>query len=98
MMIDAKVAPKVGFVSPFGTTVCNVNHINAGRQALPIAVATQERRLFPVACTPLFGAAQVSDSGPAGPPHCLGFPDPLSKSPPAPCACGGDPNAVRPLP
>ena len=29
MMIDATVAPKVGFISPFGTTVCNVNHINA---------------------------------------------------------------------
>jgi hypothetical protein len=27
MMIDATVAPKVGFISPFGTTVCNVNHI-----------------------------------------------------------------------
>jgi hypothetical protein len=33
MMIDATVAPKVGFISPFGTTVCNVNHINAMRQA-----------------------------------------------------------------
>ena len=29
MMIDATVAPKVGFISPFGTTVCNVNHISA---------------------------------------------------------------------
>jgi len=28
MMIDAMVAPKVGFISPFGTTVCNVNHSN----------------------------------------------------------------------
>jgi hypothetical protein len=27
MMIDAMIAPKVGFVSPFGTTICNVNHI-----------------------------------------------------------------------
>jgi len=33
-MIDATVSPKVGFISPFGTTVCNVNHINAGRQPL----------------------------------------------------------------
>src|SRR5262245_54774581 len=30
MMIDATVAPKVGFISPFGTTVCTVNHISAG--------------------------------------------------------------------
>jgi hypothetical protein len=37
MMIDATVAPKVGFVSPFGTTVCNVNHINASLQLLPQA-------------------------------------------------------------
>jgi hypothetical protein len=29
MMIDATVAPQVGLISPFGTTVCNVNHINA---------------------------------------------------------------------
>ena len=32
---------------------------NAGRQALPIAGATQERRLLAVACTPLLGAARV---------------------------------------
>jgi hypothetical protein len=31
-MIDATVAPKGGFISPFGPTVCNVNHINAGGQ------------------------------------------------------------------
>jgi pyruvate/2-oxoglutarate dehydrogenase complex dihydrolipoamide dehydrogenase (E3) component len=35
MMIDAKVAPKVGFISPFGTTVCNVNHIRTLEVALP---------------------------------------------------------------
>src|SRR5215467_7156122 len=29
------------------------SHINAGCQPLPIAGATEERRLFPVACTPL---------------------------------------------
>ena len=29
LLIDATVAPKVGFISPFGTTACNVNHINA---------------------------------------------------------------------
>jgi hypothetical protein len=39
MMIDATVAPKVGFLSPFGTTVCNVDHINAGHQARLEAVA-----------------------------------------------------------
>jgi hypothetical protein len=33
-MIDATVAPKVGFISPFGTTVCNVNHINAPGELL----------------------------------------------------------------
>jgi pimeloyl-ACP methyl ester carboxylesterase len=36
MMIDATVAPKVGFISPFGTTVCNVNHINAGYRVVRI--------------------------------------------------------------
>ena len=33
-MIDATVAPKVGFISPFGTTACNVNHISASGNAL----------------------------------------------------------------
>jgi hypothetical protein len=28
-MMDATVTPKAGFISPFGTTVCNVNHISA---------------------------------------------------------------------
>jgi hypothetical protein len=50
MMIDATVAPKVGFVSPFGTTACNVNHINARHQARREAEA--ERKLYAVACTP----------------------------------------------
>jgi hypothetical protein len=36
MMIDATVAPKVGFISPFVTTVCNVNHINATSEPLTI--------------------------------------------------------------
>jgi hypothetical protein len=40
-MIDATVAPKVGFISPFGTTVCNVNHINARPELLPKAGARQ---------------------------------------------------------
>jgi len=48
-MIDATVAPKVGFISPFGTTACNVNHINATHQAQERAGARDERRLFPVA-------------------------------------------------
>jgi len=45
MMIDATVSPKVGFISPFGTTVCNVNHINASAQPLPKAGARHERTL-----------------------------------------------------
>jgi hypothetical protein len=45
MMIDATVAPKVGFVSLFGTTACNVNHINAGPELRLEAGATQERTL-----------------------------------------------------
>jgi hypothetical protein len=49
-MIGATVAPKVGFISPFGTTVCNVNHINAWRQARLEAGA--QRMLEGVACTP----------------------------------------------
>jgi hypothetical protein len=40
LRIDATVAPKVGFRSPFGTTACNVNHINAGAHLLPEAGAT----------------------------------------------------------
>ena len=60
MMIDAMVAPKVGFISPFGTTVCNVNHINARPQARPIAGATQERTLLGVACRLLLGGPSFS--------------------------------------
>jgi hypothetical protein len=45
MMIDATVAPKVRFVSPFGTTVCNVNHSNAGHPAGLEVGATKERTL-----------------------------------------------------
>ena len=33
-MIDATLAPKVGFISPFGTTACNVNHSNARGERL----------------------------------------------------------------
>jgi hypothetical protein len=49
-MIDATVAPKVGFISPFGTTACNVNHINAGHE--PRASA---RRLHALVRLALFG-------------------------------------------
>ena len=45
------VAPKVGFISPFGTTVCNVNHINASLQLLQEAAA--QRRLEAVSCKAL---------------------------------------------
>ena len=54
-MIDATVAPKVGFISPFGTTVCNVNHINACGEPRPMAGATQERKLLDVGSTAGFG-------------------------------------------
>src|SRR5215510_16069315 len=57
MMIDAMVAPKVGFISPFDTTVCNVNYINAALQA---------RRLFPVACKRLIMIEASPSAYPSG--------------------------------
>src|SRR5215831_10854704 len=60
MMTDATVPPKVGFVSPFGTTVCNVNHINAGGEPRPIAGATQERTLLGVGPSAWFGGVRVA--------------------------------------
>src|SRR5262245_37042946 len=45
-MIDATVAPKVGCISPFGTTACNVNHINAQHQGRATASAA------PLLCVP----------------------------------------------
>jgi hypothetical protein len=39
MMSDPTVAPKVGLISPFGTTVCNINHINAKDNLLVWSVA-----------------------------------------------------------
>jgi hypothetical protein len=42
-MIDATVAPQVGFISLFGTTACNVNHINASLQLLPEAGAERSK-------------------------------------------------------
>jgi hypothetical protein len=52
MMIDATIAPKVKFASPFGTTVCNVNHINAGHPARLKAGVRNERTLEAIACMP----------------------------------------------
>jgi hypothetical protein len=40
LMIWTMLAPKL---TPFGTSGCNANHINAGRQLLPKAGATEER-------------------------------------------------------
>src|SRR5215510_11036034 len=64
MMIDATVAPKVGFVSPFGTTACNVNHINAGPQPLLEAGARHELTLEAVGCRRLFGDRLSGGFGP----------------------------------
>ena len=48
-MIDATVAPKVGCISPFGTTACNVNHINAAAQPrLKAGAQRAAKRLQPV--------------------------------------------------
>jgi hypothetical protein len=50
MMIDATLAPKVGFVSPFGTTVCNVNHSNASGELLAAGDHPNEReKIYAVA-------------------------------------------------
>jgi hypothetical protein len=45
LMIYATLAPKNGFISPFGTTACNANHINVGAHLLPEAGAMEERTL-----------------------------------------------------
>src|SRR5215510_13395262 len=63
MMIDATVTPQVGFINPFGTTACNVNHINARRQARLKAGARDERTLAAVACTPWFGPVLAQGLG-----------------------------------
>src|SRR5262245_24519663 len=60
MMIDATVAPKVGFISPFGATACNINHINA----------RPELRLEAVSSRPWFGLGKPCD--PASGPMPLG--------------------------
>jgi len=63
-MMDATVAPKVGFISPFGTTVCNVNHINATRQPRPEAGA--QRTLEGVGWTRLILIEAPSSAYPGG--------------------------------
>jgi hypothetical protein len=67
MVIDATVAPKVGFISPFGTAVCNVNHINAAAQ--PCLKAEAQRTLEGVGCSRLFGKALASCESAHGVPH-----------------------------
>ena len=52
-MIAATVAPQVGFISPFGTTACNVNHINAAAQ--PRLEVDAQRTLEGVGCSRWFG-------------------------------------------
>jgi hypothetical protein len=64
MMIDATVAPKVGFASPFGTTVCNVNHINARPELLPEAGA--QRTLEGVGCSGLIMYEASPSAYPSG--------------------------------
>ena len=69
-MIDATVAPKVGFISPFGTTACNVNHINAQAEARATAPPTHDLRkkpvLWPVASSAVLGPARRCGGGTAG--------------------------------
>src|SRR5215211_6105727 len=48
LMIWTTLAPKL---TPFGTSGCNANHINAGAHLLPEAGATQERTLEAVRCS-----------------------------------------------
>jgi hypothetical protein len=48
LMIWTTLAPKL---TPFGTSACNPNHINTGRQARLKAGARHERTLEAVACT-----------------------------------------------
>src|SRR5262252_8815520 len=62
-VVDATVALKVGFISPFVTTACNINHINAGRQASPEAGGRHERTLAAVACTRFFSSAPCPQLG-----------------------------------
>jgi hypothetical protein len=53
LMIWTTLAPKL---TPFGTSGCNANHINARRELLLEAGARHERTLEAVSSTPLFGA------------------------------------------
>jgi len=52
-MIWTTLAPKAGLTSPFGTSGCNANHINATLQAQLEAGA--QRTPEAVACKPLLG-------------------------------------------
>jgi hypothetical protein len=54
---DATVAPQVGFIRPFGTTVGSVNHINAQAHLLPKAGVRNERRLEAVRCSAMLSLA-----------------------------------------
>jgi multiple sugar transport system permease protein len=61
MMIDATVAPKVGFISPFGTTVCNVNHINGNEFFFaPIFTSTYASKTVPMAPAEFIGRHSVN--------------------------------------
>jgi hypothetical protein len=55
-MIDATIAPRVGFISPFDTIVGNVNHINGKFQPLPEAGVTEQRTLEAVGWKPVLAA------------------------------------------
>jgi hypothetical protein len=59
-MIWTTLAPKL---TPFGTSGCNANHINARGEPPPEAEASHERTLEAVGSTALFGPAPV----PGGP-------------------------------
>lgn len=64
MMIDATLTPQVGFISLFGTAVCNVNHSNVGGEPLPGAEAKYKRTLEAVGSTTLFSHAPGREPGP----------------------------------
>jgi hypothetical protein len=53
LMIWTTLAPKAGFKSPFGTIVCNANHINAGHEPRPEVEA--EHKLEGVGSMPSVG-------------------------------------------
>ena len=63
-MLDATVAPQVGFIRPFGTTACNVNHSNAAAQ--PRLKAGAERTLYGVGCTRFVRCSTAVEERPMG--------------------------------